>query len=347
MNETPQPDLFITKQANEWIKDASLTPAARQLFGALWYEREICILFADTNVGKSALAFQMGNAVAAGGIGEKCDTLPLAVGPLACGTGPKRVVYVDFELDSKQFASRYSTVSASPFPDGFLRAEPQGCGLDKAELYRDETAMIWRDIEEMIVASGSEVLIIDNITYMASETEKAKYALPLMKRIKQLRNKYDLSILLIAHTPKRDASMPLNRNDLQGSKMLINFCDSSFTIGESDRDPHLRYIKQIKCRQQEIVYGEENVILCFLEKNKELLGFTFVGYGVESQHLFTAAASQRNKLKKRAIELSRQGRSLRDVGGELGVSRMTVSRWLESVNQNNDCHILEADHLSQ
>jgi hypothetical protein len=152
--------------------------------------------------------------------------------------------------------------------------------------------------------------------------------------------------MLIAHTPKRDPSKPLTRNDLQGSKMLINFCDSSFTIGESDSDPNLRYIKQIKCRQQEIVYHTDNVVLCSLEKVHGCLGFSFVGYGKEPDHLFSEAASRRNKLKERAIELSRQGKSLREIGRELGVSRMTVSRWLEAAN-GDDCHILDANELSQ
>src|SRR4029078_3350417 len=266
---------------------AGLQPNPGQLFGPLWYEKEVCILFADTNVGKSILACQIGNTVSRGFESQKCDTVPLAVGPLACTTGPKRVIYVDFELSGKQFTRRYSDAVTQPFCDNFVRAELGGRELDHNEVYMDESEIIWRGIEEMIVTSRPEVLIIDNITYIASETETAKFALPLMKDVKQLRNKYDLSIMLIAHTPKRDPSKPLTRNDLQGSKMLINFCDSSFTIGESDSDPNLRYIKQIKCRQQEIVYHTDNVVLWSLEKVHGCLGFSFVGYGKEPDHLFS------------------------------------------------------------
>lgn len=53
-----------------------------------------------------------------------------------------------------------------------------------------------------------------------------------MKQLKTLKNKYDLSLLILAHTPKRDLSKQLTRNDLQGSKMLINFCDSCFAIAK-------------------------------------------------------------------------------------------------------------------
>ena len=87
-----------------------------------------------------------------------------------------------------------------------------------------------------ITETGARILIIDNLTYLKAENEKAKDALPLMKHLKALKSKYSLSILAtLAHTPKRDMSKPLSPNDLQGSKMLMNFCDSSFAIGKSFR----------------------------------------------------------------------------------------------------------------
>ena len=58
-------------------------------------------------------------------------------------------------------------------------------------------------------------------------TESAADAMPLMKKLVALKKRHDLSILLLAHTPKRALCNPsLTRNDLQGSKMLINFADS-------------------------------------------------------------------------------------------------------------------------
>ena len=87
-------------------------------------------------------------------------------------------------------------------------------------------------IATAIQNTGARVLIIDNITYLRQETERAKDALPLMKHLKALKLEYNLSILALAHTPKRDQSKPLTLNDLQGSKMLMNFSDSSFCIGE-------------------------------------------------------------------------------------------------------------------
>jgi hypothetical protein len=42
-----------------------------------------------------------------------------------------------------------------------------------------------------------------------------------------------------------EASKPINKNHLQGSKMLINFCDS-LLLEKSHQETGLRYLKQIK-----------------------------------------------------------------------------------------------------
>jgi len=177
-----------------------------------------------------------------------------------------------------------------------------------------------------------KVLIVDNLTYLKNETEKAKDALPLMKHLKALKNKYGLSILALAHTPKRDLSKPITRNDLQGSKMLINFCDSSFSIGESHSDKNLRYLKQIKQRNTEQIYDAENVCVCQIDKPHNFLLFEFVNFGKEWEHLKQHTEKDKENLNEKVSELKQQGRSLREIGAELGISHMKVSRILKDCN---------------
>ena len=57
---------FIIKPANEWIENAKARPKPKMLFGELWFENEVCILFADTNLGKSILAVQAGESITSG-----------------------------------------------------------------------------------------------------------------------------------------------------------------------------------------------------------------------------------------------------------------------------------------
>lgn len=155
---------------------------------------------------------------------------------------------------------------------------------------------LYDSLESLIIERKTKILVIDNLTYLRTETEKAKDALPLMKELKHLKNKYNLSLLILAHTPKRDLSKPITRNDLQGSKMLINFCDSSFALGESSTDKGVRYIKMIKARNTEIIYDSENVCVCNIKKPSNFLQFEFLDFGSESDHLKVVSEKEKEEL---------------------------------------------------
>jgi len=51
--ETNQQHLLIIKTANQWMDEANNRKVPKMLFGKFWYEGEVCILFADSNLGKS------------------------------------------------------------------------------------------------------------------------------------------------------------------------------------------------------------------------------------------------------------------------------------------------------
>ena len=314
--------LFTVKTASRWIEQAKTRPIPQMLFGELWFEGELCILFADTNLGKSILAVQIGNSISKG---EQIRGFKLE-------TPKQPILYFDFELSDKQFENRYSIQFEQHYDwdKNFLRTEINpDANIPEAQSFED---YLNHSLERSITETGAKVLIIDNLTYLKNETEKAKDALPLMKHLKALKNKYGLSILALAHTPKRDLSKPITRNDLQGSKMLINFCDSSFSIGESHSDKNLRYLKQIKQRNTEQIYDAENVCVCQIDKPLNFLLFEFVNFGKEWEHLKQHTEKDKENLNEKVSELKQQGRSLREIGAELGISHMKVSRILKECN---------------
>jgi hypothetical protein len=248
-------------------------------------------------------------------------------------TQKQPILYFDFELSDKQFENRYSIQFEQHynFDNNFIRVEINpDATIPEAQTFED---YLNYSLEQSITGTGAKVLIIDNLTYLKNETEKAKDALPLMKHLKALKNKYGLSILALAHTPKRDLSKPITRNDLQGSKMLINFCDSSFSIGESHSDKNLRYLKQIKQRNTEQIYDAENVCVCQIDKPLNFLLFEFVNYGKEWDHLKQHTEKDKENLNERVNELKQQGRSLREIGAELGISHMKAKRILNESNK--------------
>ena len=172
-------------------------------------------------------------------------------------------------------------------------------------------------------------MIVDNITYLKNATETAKDAMPLMKALIRLKKKYHLSILALAHTPKRDLSRPLTVNDLQGSKMLSNFADSIFAIGESAKDKSVRYLKQIKARNTEIVFDAENVAVGEIAKPNNFLRFEFSGCGTEREHLKALSDSDKADLISKVKNLSASGESQRKIANDLGISLGTVNNYLK------------------
>lgn len=307
--------IFLIKSGSQWLKEASEKPIPKSLYMNLWFEGEVCILFADTNLGKSIKAVQIADKI----------------------SETEKVIYFDFELSDKQFEARYSNnfTDHYRFSDNFLRAEINpdeadysGAGFNSLEEY------INFSIEKAVQDTDTKVLIIDNLTYLRSETEKAKEALPLMKHLKKVKNKYNLSILVLAHTPKRNLSQPISRNDLQGSKMLINFCDSAFAIGESAKDKSLRYIKQIKSRNSEIIYDADNVAVFEITKENNFLAFTSV-HGVhttcEHEHLKQYTKEDKETLIANAKDLCKRGKSQREISIELGIGLGTVNKYLKPI----------------
>ena len=281
-------DLLEVKTANKWIEQASQRPIPRMLFSEFWFEQELCILFADTNVGKTILAVQIADSISRG------QSIP----GFKLETKAQKVIYCDFELNDKQFQSRYSRNYEYPyqFSDNFLRVEINP-DADFPEDASFEFALS-NAIERVITDTGAKIVIIDNITYLRHENERAKDALPLMKHLKRLKSKYNLSLLVLAHTPKRDLTKPLTRNDLQGSKVLMNFCDSSFAIGESSSDSSFRYIKMIKVRSTEHIYDSYNIMVCQITKPDNFLHFNFLHLDSEYKHLKMVTERDREILEE-------------------------------------------------
>lgn len=296
------------KTANEWAEDAKLRPDPHPLWLSLWHEGEVCCLFADSNLGKSIYAVEIASAIAE----------------------HRRVIYFDFELSDKQFQLRYSDDQKNlhKFPDNLLRSEIDPDMIGSGDFEEEVIA----DIEGAAIQYDCKILIVDNITYLNSVTEKADAAGMLMMKLMQLKKKHGLSILVLAHTPKRPLSSPITQNDLAGSKKLFNFFDSVFAIGRSAKDENLRYIKQIKARAGAFEYGADNVIVSEIVKDGTWLHFRNIGCGMERDHLKEQTDKDVSIFDGNVKELRQAGKSVREIANALGVSKSKVQRTMSRLN---------------
>lgn len=310
--------IFITKSANAWMQEASKRPVPKMLFSEFWHEGELSILFADTNLGKSILAVQIADSISKG--------IPIDGFKMSAERQP--VFYFDFEMNDKQFEGRYSEnyTNHYAFDERFFRSE-----IDPETFadFDDSPEGFLSSIVEEVTSKEAKVLIIDNITYLGNDHEKARVAKPLMQALKGIKSEHGLSILALAHTPKRDLSRAIGQNDLQGSKMIINFADSAFAIGKSNLNESIRYLKMIKARATETIYHSNNVCVCGINKAVNVLRFDHLGQGVEIEHLKPGDSTERASKTAEAKRLRAHGLSQRDIARALGISVGSVNGYLK------------------
>lgn len=323
-------NLLDARPANEWLEE-DVKPPARQLFGELWREGELAILFAETGAGKSILATQISESLA------RDAAIPPFHNPHSAIRN-RQVLYLDFELTTAQFNERYSRRSKRgdrfidhyKFAGGLHRSE---ISLDQGvpEAFNSEAEFMAHSIVRCIEELDVGVLIVDNISWLATANTNAGAALRLMKGLKGIKNSFDVSILVLAHTPKRAFARPITINDLAGSKMLANFADNIFALGLSARGPDIRYIKHIKQRNTASPFDASNVLVYRLHKPRNFPRLDFIECTPESNHTtrpYDNAGGDRQTLTAAAKTLAQAGHTQRQISQSLGISLGTVNNYL-------------------
>ena len=323
--ENPVESYFKVRTGKEWMDEAKSIPIRKKLAGDLWFEGENAVLFADSNAGKSILAVQIADSISRG--------VPL--NPLELTADAQKVVYFDFEMESPQFYARYSIDGQNPYPwnRNFIRVEIN----EDAQCPRGNfTQFICDAIEVVMLRVGAKVGIIDNISFLNDELEKSKAATPLIKMLKAVKKKNGFSFLILAHTPKRLCTRPITKNDLSGSKQIMNLIDSAFAIGDSRQEINLHYLKQIKSRNAKYLYDKDNVLLCRIIKDSNFLRFEFLGEALEIDHLESPDPMSKEKLVEFIKREYPKGRSARSIAGSSGYSHTTVNRVISDLIREGD-----------
>ena len=261
--------LFTAMTANDVIQEVKSISNPRQLFGPYWYESEVCCLFADENVGKSILAVQIGDGVAK--MFQEGET----------------VLYYDFELSKKQFESRYRSEDGDShhvFNDNFIRVELNSGNIPVERMNEIEDLLI-EGIEQNIIQFKSKAIIVDNISWLINLKNSVASVGKLMRKLCTLKKEYGLSILVLAHTNKRNSAKGIEINNMNGSKKMSNFFDAMFTLGKCKVDPSFKYLMQTKVRTGGFTNDKNNVDVCKIEKVGPNLKFVKCGNCSEEEML--------------------------------------------------------------
>jgi KaiC/GvpD/RAD55 family RecA-like ATPase len=314
------------------------------LFGEFWLEGELAIMFGEAGSGKSLLAMQIAEALARG----------RGIEPIGQQTQGQKVLYFDLDLDAKQFRVRYSRESNSSERNGRqyrfserLRRIEVDLSAEVPEGYSGIDEYLSEAIEAKVRESGAKILIFDNINHLKRSCESVREALPMMQALKRLQRRYGLSILVLAATSRRTTTRELDITDLPGGKLLSNFADNVFAIGESRMYSAARYLKQIGPKSTERIFGGENVPTFGLEKiGGNFLGFRFWWFARERDHLIPGTDRGRWETLARVKTMAEQGMSVREIAVQLKRSKSAVHRLLRIVG-NAECGTRNAESLSE
>lgn len=313
--------IFSSSKLDETIKKGLDEPALKLVFGDFIQSGELVIFFGDNGLGKSILATQIGYGIANGkkilGLENQCK-------PLTC-------LYYDFELTPRSYAKRYHNKMTDKtfvsFGDNFIR---QQIDYQKIDDVRDFNEAIEQSFLSDVEQHKAECIIIDNITAISlKSTSDNNEAINLMRRLDKIRKEKNVTMIILAHTPKVISGIPIKKEHLAGAKQLSDFADSLFSIGKSAKDEKLRYLIQLKSRNGETIYHSKSVLVCKITQHDDgFLGFDLVGFDEEYKHLKDTQDVNKETIDK-IKELSEEGLSLRKIGTKVGKNKDFVKRVLE------------------
>ncbi|MCD8291840.1 MAG: AAA family ATPase, partial [Prevotella sp.] len=204
---------------------------------------DFAILFGPTCCGKSLLAVM---------IAEEAYKVFIEM-----GLRDFSILYFDMEMREYQYQMRYEdpkTEKSHDFPKALIRVEC--CYSDIYTLTEDN---MLEHFEDAIRENNARLLIIDDFTCLC-KGKKASTAAVFLQKLRLLRNRRGLSILLVAHSQKRNDFKPITIADLNGSGYMSAAVDSIFAMNFSRKGNDIRYVKQLKSRDSHIEYGADNVL---------------------------------------------------------------------------------------
>ena len=204
-------------------------------------EGKITILAADTGVGKSMLAEQIGIAVASG-IGEVMGfKIPSA----------KRVLFINLEMTDRDLQKRLLNMLKTPGIKGSSwdkNLKVTSAGEEGKTLMFDS---VWERIEDTIVEEERyDLIIVDNLyTSITADEESNKELKRVIQKMHEVAGIKGSALLLIAHHIKHNKERDyLDVATIHGASSLQNNVQIIFQIAKSVTEPGLVLLRVTKNR---------------------------------------------------------------------------------------------------
>ena len=219
-----------------------------------------CIAGTD-NIGKSFLATQFAICVALG-----IPFLNYAV------PNPRNVLLLQFEMQNGEVSKRVSNMSRY-FNEIGVPGDMNNLSIVPFQpdtgIFEDNWERI--DITLEYAKQKFDVLVVDNMyTSTGVDVSDNKHLMPLLGTISRIKNKYELSVMLVNHHNKTHGQfISLNKEMIRGGKTFTDWLSNVVQIADSELVDDMRVFKVTKVRSgnsdtrmvaQGIMWDNDNLI---------------------------------------------------------------------------------------
>ena len=312
----------------EQVQNYELKPLVA-LWQNYWIKDGLCLLFANTGVGKSTLAVQMGIEAA-------------RMNP------DEMVLFFDLEMFEDEFYSRFvnpETGEKFNTPKNFVRVEPDFDGeMSQALKGKKYYEMLELSIEMAVKDEDARIIIIDNLTSVNTKPEDGEEATKFMQWLRNVQRRYHLSVLVVNHITKQNSYKPLEANDMAGSKRLQNATTELIGIGTVYDEPEKIYLKLFKRRGRDESGLLNSGLVQVFHRTQEggLLHFEEEDICQESDCLpelnhcgMPKRTQKKEETIRQVVELRSEGLSYREISEELGIGRSAACNYFKIYQNKN------------
>lgn len=324
LNQMPDPLVkgpkFQLKTLEQVIKDTEGAVMPPQLLDHFLLKGEFSIFFGASGTGKSVWLDQVLRSIA--------SNVPISPLKLQADK-PLKCLLVDYEMSEELYYQRCKGKNNN-FNNNYLQMRPEDFPVDMSP-----SEFLLQELENIIIEERIEVVGIDNFTAIWPNVESSEDAAHVIESFKALMNKHGTTFIMVCHTPKMDSREPIELRHLKGSSTLAQLTPGSvWAIGKSSSGSDIRYLKQIKSRNQRELYNGDKVVTLKLH-NTDGLQFDVVSLEEsERYHLRVESAVYDDSDIKAALQRPDRP-SISTVSAELGVKRHRVASASKSLKSES------------
>lgn len=304
--------MFKVTDFNEIVTSKESIDERGAIFSGFIKEGDLAIIAGETNVGKSII----------------CADIALANSSNLCywdepiSDKLRECLYIDGEMSDPQIRQRYGNApefALSRIRRASIMPSAIGCTMS------DKIHNIKKVIESENIP---KLVIVDNLMSLTDCTVSSTCAKKVMESLKQIKEYFDITMIVVAHFRKRNNRRTIEISDIQGSSVIGNYADSIIALGNSCKDTSIKYLKQLKTRST----GISSDVAVLKINDSPYLHFDFLEFDQEENHLKKQASrsSIEDFMAEDIIRLCEAGCSVRTISKELGISKSVIGRFIKN-----------------